>query len=842
MADVFISYSRAVRPPTLELAGKLWGEGYTTWTDTNLGADTEPFQQIIDAEVDSAKAVITIWSPPAIRSRWVNYESKRAQRMGKLFCTHTQDVNPDSELPGDFHGLNSLSVNDFTSILNSLVDRQVRPEGKSEADLPREQMVERQALREWRERIELSENIDEVREFLSRHERARMVRDVARQKLQLMEQRAAAKGDLERERVLKIFETIRDSNNPEEFEFFFKQRFDSNRELALIAAGRLQELDPERFLKLAQQFGNSAELKGLVENAGRAVRLRNTPPEAAILRLDPGMHIARINRIAVSGDGKLLATASHDKTAKIWELPGAKLLNTLRPPIGEGNQGRIDAVALDPKGRWAATGGWTSPTGFDEFITIFDIESGHVIHRLGPLPNVVNDIQVSPDGARIAAGLHGENGIRVWDTKTWALVQEEKDDYRGIVYGLAFADDGRLAVSCYDGKIRLYSPAGKLMAREKLSGGASPYGIGFANGSRAMFGPGGDIIAVAYRDVIRVDLLDGRNLKLLGQTDVSGLANGTLSSLAFFGNGMLAAGGQHGRDSRPVMVWSDRGKGARSTWPGAEDTIMDLAALPDGSLALGSADPALGVVGANGKSQVFRAPEMADLRGKYERYFGVSPDGLRVWFGLKPFSEAPVLFDIAARTLVDAPSMPSDLVVCESKTLPITDWTDTTEPKLGGRRLILQTHEISRSVAIAPDAKHFALGTEWRVRYYDAAGEEKWDKPVPGVAWGVQFARNGGLVLAAYGDGTIRWRRAEDGKELLALFIHLPKGPQGPREWILFTPEGFYDASSSDAEKLIGWHVNRGPDHAADFYPAETFAAVFRRPDTVDAALDSIAG
>ncbi|MEO0550639.1 MAG: hypothetical protein AAFZ91_12020, partial [Pseudomonadota bacterium] len=95
-----------------------------------------------------------------------------------------------------------------------------------------------------------------------------------------------------------------------------------------------------------------------------------------------------------------------------------------------------------------------------------------------------------------------------------------------------------------------------------------------------------------------------------------------------------------------------------------------------------------------------------------------------------------------------------------------------------------------------------------------------------------------------YADGTIRWHRASDGAELLALFIHLPDGPKDTapenRDWILWTPEGYYTASSERAEDLIGWHVNRGPDEAADFYPAETFAETFRRKDKVAEALDSI--
>src|SRR3990172_991743 len=65
-----------------------------------------------------------------------------------------------------------------------------------------------------------------------------------------------------------------------------------------------------------------------------------------------------------------------------------------------------------------------------------------------------------------------------------------------------------------------------------------------------------------------------------------------------------------------------------------------------------------------------------------------------------------------------------------------------------------------------------------RLRRFDKDGKQLWEKDVPGVAWGVNLAREGRLILAAYADGTIRWHRAADGEELLALFIHVPEDPK----------------------------------------------------------------
>ena len=57
-------------------------------------------------------------------------------------------------------------------------------------------------------------------------------------------------------------------------------------------------------------------------------------------------------------------------------------------------------------------------------------------------------------------------------------------------------------------------------------------------------------------------------------------------------------------------------------------------------------------------------------------------------------------------------------------------------------------------------------------------------------SWGVNLSPDGKIAVVAYGDGTIRWHRAKDGAELLALFIHKPD-----KRWVTWTPSGYYAAS-----------------------------------------------
>jgi uncharacterized caspase-like protein len=88
-------------------------------------------------------------------------------------------------------------------------------------------------------------------------------------------------------------------------------------------------------------------------------------------------------------------------------------------------------------------------------------------------------------------------------------------------------------------------------------------------------------------------------------------------------------------------------------------------------------------------------------------------------------------------------------------------------------------------------------------------------------------------VIAAYGDGTIRWHRLDDGRELLALYVLADK-----QNWVAWTPEGFY-AATAGAFGVLQWQVNRGFDAAADTVPVNTIPSL-RRPDALALVLQEM--
>jgi outer membrane protein assembly factor BamB len=90
-------------------------------------------------------------------------------------------------------------------------------------------------------------------------------------------------------------------------------------------------------------------------------------------------------------------------------------------------------------------------------------------------------------------------------------------------------------------------------------------------------------------------------------------------------------------------------------------------------------------------------------------------------------------------------------------------------PTLDGKPIELDQFEMSRSLAIHPDSTRFVLGSAWSLRAFDAKGRLIWQRAAPDLAWAVNISGDGRLAIAAYDDGTIRWHRLDDGRELLAL-------------------------------------------------------------------------
>ena len=81
--DIFISYSREDRAAARHFADSFAQEGFNVWWDAALRSG-ETFDEVIEKELRAAKAVVVLWSPRSVASRWVRAEATLADRRNKL--------------------------------------------------------------------------------------------------------------------------------------------------------------------------------------------------------------------------------------------------------------------------------------------------------------------------------------------------------------------------------------------------------------------------------------------------------------------------------------------------------------------------------------------------------------------------------------------------------------------------------------------------------------------------------------------------------------------------------------------------------------------------------------
>ncbi len=83
MRDVFISYSREDRDWARRFAEAFEAEGLSVWWDATLRSG-EAFDQVIETALRESAAVVVLWSPNSVRSRWVRAEATQADSTGVL--------------------------------------------------------------------------------------------------------------------------------------------------------------------------------------------------------------------------------------------------------------------------------------------------------------------------------------------------------------------------------------------------------------------------------------------------------------------------------------------------------------------------------------------------------------------------------------------------------------------------------------------------------------------------------------------------------------------------------------------------------------------------------------
>ncbi len=110
--------------------------------------------------------------------------------------------------------------------------------------------------------------------------------------------------------------------------------------------------------------------------------------------------------IAFSPDGYILATASTDRTIKLWSANTGHLLQTL-----QGHTIWVWAIAFHPHGHTLAS------ASYDQTIKLWNVTTGECLQTLQEHSSSVLAIAFSPDGNWLASGGYDQT-IKLWNPAT----------------------------------------------------------------------------------------------------------------------------------------------------------------------------------------------------------------------------------------------------------------------------------------------------------------------------------------------------------------------------------------------------------------------------------------
>jgi len=185
-------------------------------------------------------------------------------------------------------------------------------------------------------------------------------------------------------------------------------------------------------------------------------------------------HHSTVLGVAFSPDGRRLATASVDKTARLWDPATGKHLLTLT-----GHDDMVGGVAFSPDGRLLAT------ASVDKTARLWDPATGKHRRALTGHDGAVLGVAFSPDG-RLLATASGDKTARLWNPATGKHLRT-LTGHDSAVHGVAFSPDGRLLATASDDKTaRLWDPATGEHLRTLTGHDDTVWGVAFSPDGRRL--------------------------------------------------------------------------------------------------------------------------------------------------------------------------------------------------------------------------------------------------------------------------------------------------------------------------------------------------------------------